>query len=136
MKSYTWWLCLAVVVAGLALAGTAWVSGAEENENEQHEYGAPPAPMQMAAHHRPPVEIVLTPGMEGVFWHALNVAKCAARAGALVIAACHVLLAVWVFLDIRKRGEGHGIFIALALLAGFCGAILYALVRLADTKKA
>ena len=131
MKSYTWWLCLAVVVAGLALAGTAWVSGAEENENEQHEHGAPPAPMQMAPHLRPPVRVVLTPGMEGVFWHALKIVKVAA----LLTVVCHILLAIWVFLDIRKRGEGHGIFIALALLAGFCGAILYALVRLADMKK-
>jgi hypothetical protein len=48
---------------------------------------------------------------------------------------CNILLAMWVFADIRKRGEGYGIFIALTLLAGFLGAIVYALVRLADTKK-
>ncbi len=42
MKSYGWWSCLAVVVAGLALAGTARVQGAEEDENEQHEHAAPP----------------------------------------------------------------------------------------------
>src|SRR6266404_640221 len=135
MKSYTWLLCLAVVVAGLALAGTARVSGAEENENEEHEHGAPPASMQGAPRLRPPIRAVFSPAMEGVFWHALNVGRCVAKTVGLVLVACHILLAMWVFLDIRKRGEGSGIFIALALLAGFCGAILYALVRLADTKK-
>ena len=27
---------------------------------------------------------------------------------------CNILLAIWIFTDIRKRGEGSGIFIALA----------------------
>ena len=47
---------------------------------------------------------------------------------------CNVLLAAWIFTDIRKQGQGHGIFIALALLAGFPTAILYALVRIGDKK--
>jgi len=132
MKSYGWWVCLAVVVAGLALAGTARVVAAEEDENEQLEHLAGPGQMPMAPHLRPPMRVALSPAMEGVFWHALRLAKVSL----LVILACHILLAVWIFLDIRQRGEGHGIFIALALLAGFCAAILYALVRLADTKKA
>jgi hypothetical protein len=131
MKSYAWWMCLAVVVAGVALAGTARVVGAEEEENEQHEHMAAPGQMPMAPHLQPPVRVTLSPAMEGVIWHTLKIAK----ASLLVIFACHILLAVWIFLDIRKRGEGHGIFIALALLAGFCAAILYALVRLADMRK-
>ena len=49
-----------------------------------------------------------------------------------LIVVINILLAVWVFTDIRKRGEGHGIFIVLALIAGLPGAILYALVRLGD----
>lgn len=57
-----------------------------------------------------------------------------ARACFLVMAICHVLLTVWVFQDIRKRGEGSGFFVVLTLLAGFCGAILYALVRIGDKK--
>jgi hypothetical protein len=51
------------------------------------------------------------------------------------IAVIHVALASWVFTDIRKRGEGHGIFVVLALLAGIPGTILYALVRIGDMKK-
>ena len=49
-------------------------------------------------------------------------------------ATINILLAVWIFTDIRKRGEGHGIFVALALLAGVPTAIIYALVRIGDKK--
>jgi hypothetical protein len=47
---------------------------------------------------------------------------------------CNILLAVWIFTDIRKRGEGSGIFIALALVAGIPTAIIYSLVRIGDRK--
>ena len=46
----------------------------------------------------------------------------------------NILIAVWIFTDIRKRGEGSGIFVALALLAGVPTAIVYALLRIADKK--
>jgi hypothetical protein len=46
----------------------------------------------------------------------------------------NILLAVWIYTDIRKRGEGSGIFIALALVAGIPAAIIYSLVRIADKK--
>ncbi len=64
------------------------------------------------------------------FWKAL----CWIKVVALVTIVCHILLAVWVYTDIRKRGEGNGIFIVLALLAGFFGAGLYALVRIGERK--
>jgi hypothetical protein len=56
--------------------------------------------------------------------------------GLIIIAGiiCNILLAVWIFTDIRKRGEGSGIFIALALVAGIPTAIIYALVRIGDKK--
>jgi len=47
---------------------------------------------------------------------------------------CNILLAIWIFTDIRKRGEGSGIFIAMALVAGIPAAIIYSLVRLGDKK--
>jgi hypothetical protein len=56
------------------------------------------------------------------------------RALLVVWMVCNVLLASWIFTDIRKLGQGHGIFIALALLAGFPAAILYAVVRIGDKK--
>lgn len=45
---------------------------------------------------------------------------------------CNVLVAVWIYSDIRKRGEGSGIFIALAIVAGIPAAVIYSLVRIAD----
>jgi hypothetical protein len=52
----------------------------------------------------------------------------------LVAAVFNILAAIWIFTDIRKRGEGSGIFIALALLAGVPAAIIYAIVRIGDKK--
>jgi hypothetical protein len=46
----------------------------------------------------------------------------------------NILVAVWIYRDIRKRGDGSGIFIALALLAGIPAAIIYSLVRIAEKK--
>jgi hypothetical protein len=46
----------------------------------------------------------------------------------------NILVAVWIFTDIRKRGEGSGIFVALALLAGIPTAIIYAIVCIRDKK--
>lgn len=50
----------------------------------------------------------------------------------LVCIVCNILIAIWIYSDIRKRGEGPGIFIALALVAGIPAAIIYSLVRIAD----
>jgi len=47
----------------------------------------------------------------------------------------HILVAVWVYKDIRARECGSGIWIAIALLAGLCGALVYAVVRLGDSGK-
>lgn len=46
----------------------------------------------------------------------------------------HVLLAIWVYQDVRKRNSGSGIWIAVVLLTGFFGALLYAIVRLGDIR--
>lgn len=47
---------------------------------------------------------------------------------------CNILLSIWIFTDIRKRGEGSGIFIALALVAGIPAAIIYTLTRIGDKR--
>ena len=56
--------------------------------------------------------------------------------GLLFLVACafNILVAVWIHADIRKRGEGSGIFIALALMAGIPAAIIYSLVRIGDKR--
>lgn len=47
---------------------------------------------------------------------------------------CNILMAIWIFTDIRKRGEGPAIFVAMALVAGIPAALIYALVRIGDKK--
>ena len=47
----------------------------------------------------------------------------------------HILVAIWVFQDIRKRETGSGIWIVIALLAGLLGALVYAVVRIGDIKQ-
>jgi len=50
----------------------------------------------------------------------------------LICAIVHVLLAVWVFSDIRHRNAGSGLWIVIALLSGLFGALVYAVARLGD----
>ena len=50
----------------------------------------------------------------------------------LVCLICNILLAIWIAMDIRKRGEGSGLFIALAVVAGVPAAIIYSLARIGD----
>ena len=47
----------------------------------------------------------------------------------------HILVAVWVYQDIRKRNVGSGIWIVVALLTGLLGALVYAIVRLGDSRQ-
>ncbi len=75
-------------------------------------------------------KLVLTEGMENVFWHAMRILRVAYW---LTITS-HILFAVLVFRDIRKRGEGCMLFVVLTLLTGACGAIVYALFRLGEKK--
>jgi hypothetical protein len=52
----------------------------------------------------------------------------------LIGVICNILMAVWIFTDIRKRGEGSGIFVVMALVAGIPAALIYALTRIGDKK--
>ena len=52
----------------------------------------------------------------------------------LIALICNILMARWIYTDIRKRGEGPGIFVVMALFAGIPAAIIYALVRIGDRK--
>jgi hypothetical protein len=44
----------------------------------------------------------------------------------------NILLACWVYQDIRKRNAGSGLWIVVTLLTGLPGALVYAIVRLGD----
>jgi len=52
----------------------------------------------------------------------------------LIGVICNILLAIWIYTDIRKRNEGSGIFVAMALVAGIPAALIYALTRIGDKK--
>ncbi|HUK81151.1 MAG TPA: hypothetical protein VLZ12_00815 [Verrucomicrobiae bacterium] len=131
MRSLTWWLCLVVAAVGLFTAGNPIVVHAEDEQQEQRDKAIPPLPPQIGPERQiPMVRVVPPPEVLA----ALRAVSCGLKCVAWTMLVVHVLLAVWVFMDIRKRGEGHGIFIALALLGGIPAAILYALVRLGDKK--
>ena len=54
----------------------------------------------------------------------------------LGIVVVHILLTIWVYRDIKERGKGSGIWVAVVLLAGILGTIPYAIVRLGDVREA
>ena len=53
----------------------------------------------------------------------------------LICVIVRILLAVWVYMDIRQLGRGSGIWIVIVLMAGLLGALVYAVVRLGDNKQ-
>ncbi len=53
----------------------------------------------------------------------------------LLVLVVHILVAVWVYQDIRRRGCGSGIWIVIALLTGLLGTLVYAVVRLGESEK-
>ena len=50
----------------------------------------------------------------------------------LVCLVVHLLLAIWVYQDIRRRNAGSGLWIVVTLLTGLLGALVYAVARLGD----
>ena len=52
----------------------------------------------------------------------------------VLLLAVHILMAIWVYKDVRRKNSGNGIWIVITLLAGFFGAAVYALIRLGDAK--
>lgn len=66
-------------------------------------------------------------------WQKNNARKmkhfCGLMLGCMIV---HVLLAIWVYQDIRKRNAGSGLWIVVTLMTGLLGALVYAVVRLGD----
>jgi hypothetical protein len=158
MKSLSWKLCLLAGISFLTLFGnTTPVFAAEENppgpgdrlqrleerirelaerqEQMMRGFGAlqdrqKPMPSLGPENIRFPVPPTGPPGpMAPTVLHKVGEMM---RLIILVCILCNILLAIWIFTDIRKRGEGSGIFIALALVAGIPAAVIYSLVRLGD----
>lgn len=48
--------------------------------------------------------------------------------------ASHLLLTIWVYKDMREKHITRALWVPIVLLIGPAGAIIYALVRLADTR--
>jgi hypothetical protein len=53
----------------------------------------------------------------------------------LICAVVHILVAVWVYMDIRQLNRGSGLWIVIALLTGLLGALVYAVVRIGDGRQ-
>jgi hypothetical protein len=53
----------------------------------------------------------------------------------LLCAVVHILVAVWVYMDIRQLNRGSGIWIVIALLTGLLGTLVYAVVRLGNGRQ-
>ncbi len=53
----------------------------------------------------------------------------------LLVLVVHILCAVWVYQDIRRRAGGSGIWIVIALLTGLLGTLVYAVVRIGESQK-
>jgi hypothetical protein len=47
----------------------------------------------------------------------------------------HILVAIWVYMDIRQLNRGSGIWIVIALLTGLLGGLVYAIVRIGDARQ-
>ena len=52
-----------------------------------------------------------------------------------LVLVVHILCAVWVYQDIRRRAGGSGIWIVIALLTGLLGTLVYAVVRIGESPK-
>lgn len=52
----------------------------------------------------------------------------------LLILVVHILLTVWVWKDMREQEIGRALWVPIVLLTGLFGALLYAVVRVADTR--
>jgi hypothetical protein len=53
----------------------------------------------------------------------------------LICVIVHILVAIWVYMDIRQLNRGSGIWIVIALLTGLLGGLVYAIVRIGDARQ-
>jgi hypothetical protein len=53
----------------------------------------------------------------------------------LICLVVHILVAIWIYGDLRQRNVSGGVWIVIGLLTGLLGALVYAIVRLGDIRK-
>ncbi|MHC5059465.1 MAG: hypothetical protein ACYTFK_00030 [Planctomycetota bacterium] len=54
---------------------------------------------------------------------------------AVICGIVNILVAIWIYQDIRKRNAGSGLWIVIGLLTGLLGALVYAVVRIGDNRQ-
>ena len=161
MKRTLWCVCSLTLLAGMVLLGRPATVRAAEGDNldrierleqrvnqiaerQEQLMNRLGAPAERRAQLGPPDGPALRPQLASALPLSAQPVPPAVRAGksihdligwlCLIGMICNILLAIWIYTDIRKRGEGSGIFIALALVAGIPSALIYSLTRIGDRK--
>ena len=53
----------------------------------------------------------------------------------LICLVVHILVAVWIYGDLRQRNVSGGVWIVIGILTGLLGGLVYAVVRLGDVRQ-
>ena len=119
-----WFRCVVVIAVLMGAVAPALLAQQEQAAPTQQ-------PAQSGLRLVPTTRLTFSsPAVEGVFWRGLKMLQYMYW----ITIACHVLLAVVVLLDIRRRGEGNPLFVFLTLLGGFLAAGVYGIFRIGDRK--
>lgn len=127
MRTAVWVLCVILIVGGVMVA---FPSGALAQETPERKLVAVYA-VQDSPGSTPELRLGWpSDAVEALFWRAMKML----RVIYWITIIAHVLLALWVLSDPQSPGSRKLFFAVLTLLTGFCGAALYALVRIGDKK--
>jgi len=125
MRSLSWKNCLTAVL--LCWMAFGWAGSAVAQETNQ---AAPDERLQKLERRVDPLS------EQSAFPESLEVRvhQLGGLGGyiAMGFVACNILLAIWIFTDIRRRGDGPYILVVVALLAGIPTAIIYTLWRIGE----
>ncbi len=131
-------LLLGVVLLGLLLSTPAWAQEEGPIEDLEHQMQVRKMKMEMESYERQMEHERQMAEMELAQLRAKVEGTDDGREGgalALLLIGCavvRVLVAVWIYQDIRLRNAGSGLWIVLGLLGGLLAALVYAVTRLHD----
>jgi len=132
-------LLLGVVLLGLLLPTLAWAQEEGQGEDFERQIDVREMQMELEARERQADYESQMADLELEARRAEIDAAHGEREGgplAMLLIVClvvRVLVAVWIYQDIRLRNAGSGLWIVLGLLGGLLAALVYAVVRLGDT---